>query len=190
MNTRSRKRLYAERNICIKCERSTSEFRDEEGACIRCTTLGERCFMCFSLKSEFTNEFGRCLKCKELAQSYRNKLIKIVQLEEKLCNWHLIEKKMTKAQLIEQFAKRTSKFAMNVGFLSCDGDKKILKEIFCRKIIQNSDDNYYNVQDLNKYCTELQTDCELDVAKEKSTFKIDVNSIQYLIFYGVKLTLI
>lgn len=62
---------------------------------------------------------------------------------------------------------------------------KITRELAGRKIVLKSDNNYYMVQDLNIYFEELKTN-EPETAAKKSIRRLDVNTLQSLIFNNVK----
>lgn len=62
---------------------------------------------------------------------------------------------------------------------------KIARELVGQKIALKSDNNYYMVRDLNIYFDELTTN-GVETAEKKSIRQLDVNTIQTLIFNGVK----
>lgn len=66
---------------------------------------------------------------------------------------------------------------------------KITRELTGKKLIMSSENNYYTVQDLNLYFDELQKKGNSTQAEKNSIRKLDVNTIQSLIFNGVKYNL-
>lgn len=65
---------------------------------------------------------------------------------------------------------------------------KTPRELTGQKIALKSDNNYYEVRDLNIYFDELDTN-GAELAAKNSTRKLDVNTLQSLIFNGVKYVL-
>lgn len=63
---------------------------------------------------------------------------------------------------------------------------KVSREMIGQKLFQMSDNNYYLVRDLDIYFDELQKSSKPTMADKKSIRKLDVNSLQSLIFNGVK----
>lgn len=215
MNTRSTKRSYDEPNVCIKCGTLNSVFYDIEGLCSKCTTVGKTCYKCLSINSTFYDEAGACLTCttsSDIPQWYYKeedvvktcyrcgrKIGELTDYPCKRCEilmnleggmetykTHLIEVKRTKDKLIERFAAISEKTRWVVGVLT---HKKVEKEIFGETLNLKLNADYYTIRDLNIYRKELQTECKLEDAREKSIRKLNVNSIQYLIIYGIKYTL-
>lgn len=66
---------------------------------------------------------------------------------------------------------------------------KLTRELAGKKILPTSDNNYYTVRDLKIYFEELDEGCDVEVAAKKSIRKIDVNTLQSLIFNSVKYVL-
>lgn len=63
---------------------------------------------------------------------------------------------------------------------------KVNRKIIGRKINIDSINNYYMVHDLAKHFEIIEEGCGSDFAMDHSIRNLDVNSIQYLIFNGVK----
>lgn len=63
---------------------------------------------------------------------------------------------------------------------------KTNRRIIGHKITSNSDNNYYMVHDLNIYFDLLQGGKSVHEAQRQSIRNIDVNSLQFLIFNGIK----
>lgn len=55
-----------------------------------------------------------------------------------------------------------------------------------QKISLKSDNNYYMVRDLNIYFDELSKSNDIDTAVRNSIRKLDINTLQSLIFNNVK----
>lgn len=60
------------------------------------------------------------------------------------------------------------------------------RQLTGQKILPNSENNYYTVRDLKIHFDALREGCGVETAQKTSIRKLDVNSIQYLIFNGVK----
>lgn len=123
------------------------------------------------------------------------------------------EKKATKTELIELFSnlsindiwfalyytKDTSwqeKFVEKIQSMDKVTALKFVKKDFAifgkrnremvgQKMCMKTDNNYYTVRDLNIHFDEL-TNCKPEIAAKKSIRKLDVNTLQCLIFNGVK----
>lgn len=125
------------------------------------------------------------------------------------------EKKATKTELIELFSNLSLNDIWFATFLKYDNERswqdelvtkiqsmgkddavkyvkkdfstfgKSLRELAGQKITLKSDNNYYIVRDLNIYFDELKTN-GLEAAAKKSIRKLDVNTLQSLIFNNVK----
>lgn len=63
---------------------------------------------------------------------------------------------------------------------------KIDRTIIGHKISQNSNNNYYMVRDLEIHFNLLNDDKSVDEAHRQSIRNLDVNTLQFLIFNGVK----
>lgn len=128
------------------------------------------------------------------------------------------EKKATKTQLIELFSNLSINDIWFVTFFKQDKDKnwqdelvskiqsmnkddavkfmkkdfttfgKLLRELAGQKIALKSSNNYYMVRDLNIYFDELQKN-GLETAAKNSIRRLDVNTLQSLIFNNVKYVL-
>ena len=66
---------------------------------------------------------------------------------------------------------------------------KITRELAGQKILPTSDNNYYTVRDLKIYFEELDKECGAEMAARNSIRKLDVNTLQSLIFNSVKYVL-
>lgn len=63
---------------------------------------------------------------------------------------------------------------------------KTKRYLIGQKILPSSDNNYYTVRDLKIHFDLMTEGCNAEVAQKDSIRKLDVNSLQYLIFNGVK----
>lgn len=63
---------------------------------------------------------------------------------------------------------------------------KITRELAGQKILPTSDNNYYTVRDLKIFFEELDKGCGAETAAKNSIRKLDVNTLQSLIFNSVK----
>lgn len=66
---------------------------------------------------------------------------------------------------------------------------KIVRELTGQKLLEASDNNYYMVRDLNIYFDELAKEGNSEIAAKNSIRKLDVNTLQSLIFNNVKFVL-
>lgn len=128
------------------------------------------------------------------------------------------EKKATKTELIELFSNLSINDIWFATFFKFDKDKnwqdelaakiqsmkkedaskyikknfttfgKLTRDLTGQKIALTSDNNYYTVRDLNIYFDELESK-DLDAAVKNSIRKLDVNTLQSLIFNNVKYVL-
>lgn len=63
------------------------------------------------------------------------------------------------------------------------------RTIIGHKISTTSQNNYLLVRDLEEHFKQLEEENDVDKAEKKSISNLDVNTIQYLIFNGVKYVL-
>ena len=63
---------------------------------------------------------------------------------------------------------------------------KTKRYLIGQKISPSSDNNYYTVRDLTIHFDALKEGCDVEIALKNSIRKLDVNSIQFLVFNGVK----
>lgn len=128
------------------------------------------------------------------------------------------EKKATKTELIELFSRLSMNDIWFATYFTQDKDRdwqeeivtkiqslnkddavkyvrkdfatfgKTMRELAGQKIFSHSDNNYYMVRDLTIYFEELTVN-GLEMATKKSIRKLDVNTLQTLIFNNVKYSL-
>lgn len=93
------------------------------------------------------------------------------------------EKLVTKIQQMEK--------GVAIDYVKRDISKfgKISRALKGQKLSVSSDNNYYHVRDLEIYFEELEKSSNIANAAKKSIRNLDVNTIQSLIFNGVKYTL-
>lgn len=96
-------------------------------------------------------------------------------------NWH--DDLVTKIQSMEK--KDAVKF-MKMEFKTLGKTKR---ELTGNKLCMSSDNNYYTVRDLNLFFNELEKTGNSSQAEKISIRNLDVNTIQTIIFNGVKYTL-
>lgn len=131
---------------------------------------------------------------------------------------YTMEKKATKTELIELFSLISINDIWNVKFLKNNDDPnwqadlvaqiqsmnkddavkyvkkdfktfgKTTRELIGQKVALRSDNNYYTVRDLSIYFDEMDKN-GVEEAGKKSIRKLDVNTIQSLIFNNIKYTL-
>lgn len=129
------------------------------------------------------------------------------------------EKKATKTELIELFSKLSLNDIWFAVYYTQDKDNswqekivekiqsmnkndalkfvksdfttfgKTQRELAGQKIDSKSDNNYYIVRDLNIHFEELSSNKPVSMAAKKSIRMLDVNTLQCLIFNGVKYSL-
>lgn len=92
-------------------------------------------------------------------------------------------------KLAETIQRLTVKNACEYIKKNFDSFGKVNRTIIGHKINSNSDNNYYFVRDLVVHFDHLEEGVDLDIAQKLSTYNFDVNSLQYLIFNGVKFVL-
>lgn len=66
---------------------------------------------------------------------------------------------------------------------------KVKRELVGRKISPSSNNNYYPVRDLKIHSEALEKGSDVESAEKSSIRQLDVNSLQYLIFNGIKYVL-
>lgn len=128
------------------------------------------------------------------------------------------EKKATKTELIELFSNLSINDIWFATFFKYNKDKnwqdelavkiqsmkkedaskyikknfttfgKLIRDLTGQKIALKSDNNYYTVRDLNIYFEELKSN-NIDAAVKNSIRRLDVNTLQSLIFNNVKYVL-
>lgn len=126
------------------------------------------------------------------------------------------EKKLTKTELIELFAAMSvndvwsaeyetfdksaewqKELATTIHGLSIEKAGEYIKKNFKsfgkssrsmigHKINPNSDNNYYTVRDLNIHFNLIEDGVDVEIAQKKSIRNLDVNSLQFLVFNGIK----
>lgn len=63
---------------------------------------------------------------------------------------------------------------------------KVERQLTGLKLLPSSINNYYTVRDLENYFEALTEGVDVEIAQKNSIRKLDVNSLQYLIFNSVK----
>lgn len=151
--------------------------------------------------------------CIQTSENYKFDYSKSIILETATsATVYTSEKKATKTELIELFSnlslndiwfaiyytkdKDSEKIVEKIQSMDKDNALKFVKNDFAtfgktkreltgQKINLKSDNNFYTVRDLNIHFEELSNNGH-EIAAKKSIRKLDVNTLQCLIFNGVK----